>query len=73
MHTKRGQGLQKGLLRHYFMIYKVCGVLLRDAPNGADFLVVEQNTIELVSSLQHLRPEGRSDELPCRRQFMYHC
>jgi hypothetical protein len=54
------------------MIYEVCSILLRDAPDRTDFLVVKQDTIELISSLQHLRPEGCRDKLSCRRKFMYH-
>lgn len=38
---------------------------LFDTPNGAHFLVIEHNTVEVISSDKHLRSEGRSDEL-CR-------
>lgn len=34
-----------------------------DRPDGADFLVVEQNAVELVCSCQHLGPEGGRDKL----------
>ena len=44
----------------------------RNAPDGADFLVVEQHSVELVRSDKHLWSERRRDELRSRREVVDH-
>lgn len=45
------------------LIHKFHRLFLLDAPNGAHFLIIEQDAVEFVSRDQHLGPERRRDEL----------
>lgn len=46
--------------------------LTLNAANRADFLIIEQHSIELVSCDKHLRSECRRDELSSRRKVVNH-
>ena len=55
-----------------YLINELHSLLTFDAPNGADFLVVEEDTIEFVSCYKHFRTESRRDELARRGEVVDH-
>ncbi len=54
------------------LFYELHGLLPPDSPDGADLLVVEQDAVKLVRSVQHLRTKGRRDELRRGGEIVYH-
>ena len=46
-----------------YLLHELHCFSLFDTPNGTHFLVIEHNTVEVVSSYKHLWSEGRGDEL----------
>ena len=51
------------LLRLRLLIYKLHGLFSLDTSDGADFLVIEQDSVKLVAIDKHLWSESGSDEL----------
>ncbi len=46
-----------------YLVNKLHSFLALDCANGGHLLVVEEHTVKLVGSYEHLRPEGGGDEL----------
>lgn len=54
------------------LLNELHGLIPVDGAYGANFLVVEQHTVEFVRGGQHLRSEGGRDELRRTRQLVNH-
>ena len=54
------------------LFHELHGLFPSDGPDGADLLVVEQDTVEFICRYKHLGPEGRRDELCGGRKFVDH-
>jgi hypothetical protein len=59
-------------LDHSLVLDKLDGILSGDTPDGTDFLIVKEYTIEFIRLLEHFWTESRSDELRCLREFVNH-
>ena len=63
MKTIKSPDTLVDLLRLRLLIYKLHGLFSLDTSDGADFLVIEQDSVKLVAIDKHLWSESGSDEL----------
>ena len=63
---------QVSLVRRWYLIDEFLCLLPSNAADRADFLVIEQNTIILLRTREHLWSERRRDELSGGRELVDH-
>lgn len=69
---RRMHGNRPPLLRLGFLVDELLGLVVADAADETDFLIIEGDAVEFIGVEEHLGTEGRRDELRRLRELVYH-